>query len=267
MKNLDALFVRKIDGITCCKGHPIPLGATLLGENQINFSINSVDAESCMLELYHLGGAEPYARIRIPDDYRIGGNYAVIVFGQDPDDLEYTWKFSGKMDREKGYRFDASLSLLDPYARLISGREIWGEDPKHRRPLRCRVIREDFAWEGDTPLELPFSDLVIYELHVRGFTQDRSSSARHKGTFSGVAEMIPYLKELGVNCVELLPVFEFDELENTRLVDGVRLYNYWGYSTVDFFAPKSAYASSGKYGMAADEMKNMSNSCTAAASK
>ncbi len=161
------------------------------------------------------------------------------------------------MDKENGYRFDPSIPLLDPYAKLISGREIWGEDADSRRPLRCRVILEDYAWEGDKPLEIPISDLIIYELHVRGFTIDQDSEADHKGTFTGVVEMIPYLKDLGVNCVELLPVFEFDELENTRIVNGKRLYNYWGYSTFGFFAPKSAYAVSGKHALAADEMKHM----------
>ncbi len=257
MNGIDTLYVETIDGINCCKGRPMPLGATLLGDRQINFSINSVDATGCILELYHTGDEAPYASIRIPEAYRVGGNYAVIVFDQDPDKLEYTWKFEGRMEIEKGYRFDPTLSLLDPYAKLVSGREIWGADPEHKRPLRGRVIPEDFAWEGDRQLELPISDLVIYEMHVRGFTVSPTSSVRYKGTFSGVVEMIPYLKDLGVNCVELLPVFEFDELENPRTMDGNRLYNFWGYSTVDFFAPKSAYALSGKYGMAADEMKNM----------
>ncbi len=257
MRRIDDSCVTQIDGINCCNGHPFPLGATLLGENEINFSINSVDATGCILELYHLHSPEPYARIRIPDSYRIGGNYSIIVFDQDPDDLEYTYRFEGKMDKENGYRFDPSIPLLDPYAKLISGREIWGEDADSRRPLRCRVILEDYAWEGDKPLEIPISDLIIYELHVRGFTIDQDSEADHKGTFTGVVEMIPYLKDLGVNCVELLPVFEFDELENTRIVNGKRLYNYWGYSTFGFFAPKSAYAVSGKHALAADEMKHM----------
>ena len=101
MKKIDALFTQNIDGITCCRGHAIPLWATLLGENQINFSINSVYAENCTLELYHSGEKAPYARIRVPEEYRIGGNYAIGVFGQDPDDLKYTWRFGGKMDPQR----------------------------------------------------------------------------------------------------------------------------------------------------------------------
>ena len=257
MKKIDSLFVQEIDGITCCKGRPFPLGATIMGNNHINFSVNSVDAESCILQLYHSGEEKPYAQIHVPDDYRIGGNYSIGVFDQGPDNLEYTWCFDGRMEPDKGFRFDASLSLVDPYAKLISGREIWGEKKKHKKHMHGLVVCEDFAWEGDKPLEIPIFDLVIYEMHVRGFTISKSSGVRHKGTFNGIVEMIPYLKELGVNCIELLPVFEFDELENPRTYNGKRLYNYWGYSTVDFFAPKSAYAFSGKYGMAVDEMKNM----------
>ncbi|MBQ8092854.1 MAG: glycogen debranching enzyme [Clostridia bacterium] len=246
-----------IDGIRCCKGHPIPFGATLTAEGQINFSINSADATGCTLELYHNGQEKPYAQILIPNEYRIGGNYAIMVFDQNMDDLEYTWRFDGSMKPEEGLRFNPDISLLDPYAKLISGREVWGADPEHKRPLRGKVIMQDFAWEGDRQLEIPLCDLIIYEMHVRGFTANPDSNIRHKGTYSGVVEMIPYLKDLGVNCVELLPVFEFDEIADDRFYEEKRLYNYWGYATVCFFAPKSGYAASGAYHLAADEMKNM----------
>ena len=256
IKRLDELNTRLIDGVRCCKGRSVPFGATAFANGQINFSINSADAESCTLELYHSGDKEPFARLPIPEDYRIGGNYAIMVFDQTIEDLEYTFRFTGKNAPEEGYRYDPSIPLLDPYAKLLSGREVWGDADKDR-PIRGKIILEDYLWEGDKPLETPFSELVIYELHVRGFTYGEGSPARHKGTYAGVVEMIPYLKDLGVNCVELLPVFEFDELENPLTCDGERLYNYWGYSTISFFAPKSAYAGSGRFGMAADEMKNM----------
>lgn len=246
-----------IDGVTCCKGHSMPFGAFWLSQGRINFSINSADAEGCELQLYHRGEEEPFANIRIPDSFRIGNNYSIIVIGQDAEELEYTYRFLGKMDPANGFRFDPEIPLLDPYAKLISGREIWGRQSNKGRPMRCRVIAEDYPWEGDEPLETPFEDLVIYEMHVRGFTNDPACPAKYKGTFAGVVEMIPYLKELGVNCVELLPVFEFDELQNDITCDGKPLVNYWGYSTVSFFAPKSAYAHSGANGMAAEEMKNM----------
>lgn len=253
MTRTDELDLITIDGVSCCHGHVLPFGASLLSNGGINFSINSADAEGCELQLYHAGEEKPFARLPFPDSFRMGNNYSMIVFGQNVEELEYTYRFFGKMDPENGFRFDPSIPLLDPYAKLLSGRETWGEG---RRPMRSKVLLEDFPWEGDHPLETPIEDLVVYEMHVRGFTCDPASPARRKGTFSGVIEMIPYLKELGVNCVELLPVFEFDEFQYDREHTG-RRRNYWGYSTVSFFAPKSGYAFSGPMGMAADEMKNM----------
>ncbi len=255
MTRVDELDLVEIDGVTCCHGHVLPFGASLLSNGGINFSINSADAEGCELQLYHRGAENCFANIRLPDNYRIGNNYSIIVFGQDVEDLEYTYHFSGKMDPSAGFRFDASVPLLDPYAKLLSGREIWGENSM--KPLRCKLLQEDYPWEGDRPLEIPFEDMVIYEMHVRGFTKDPSSPAKYRGTYAGVVEMIPHLKALGINCVELLPIFEFDELQYDWIVDGRRVYNYWGYSTVGFFAPKSGYASSGPHGLAADELKNM----------
>lgn len=257
MTRIDELDLTEIDGVICCHGHVLPFGASVLSNGGINFSINSADAEGCELRLYHKGAVSPYSVIRLPDSYRIGNNYSIIVFGQNLEELEYTYHFYGKMDPKKGFRFDPEVPLLDPYAKLISGRDVWGQPGDEKRSLRSRVLLEDFPWDGDQPLEIPFEDLVIYELHVRGFTNDPVSPAKHRGTFAGVVEMIPYLKDLGVNCVELLPVFEFDELQYDTMRSDTRRWNYWGYATVGFFAPKSAYAASGPMGMAADEMKNM----------
>jgi glycogen operon protein len=119
------------------------------------------------------------------------------------------------------------------------------------------MVPEDFDWEGDRPLELPIQDLVIYEMHVRGFTRSATSRVKHPGTFAGLREKIPYLKELGINCVELMPIFEFDELENDHVdpASGERLKNYWGYSTVGFYAPKASYAATAGAAMQADEFK------------
>ena len=255
MRRIDDLNVIEIDGIRCCRGHSIPFGASILDEESINFSVNSVDATGCMLVLYHAGESEAFAHIMIPEDFRTGSNYSIIVYDQNPEELEYTYCFFGENDRSRGLLFNPEVPLLDPYAKLLSGRETWGSEDG--RPMRCRVIYEDYPWEGDRQLELPIDDLVIYELHVRGFTKDPSSGVTHGGTYRGVVEKIPYLKELGVNCVELLPVFEFDEKEGNRSYNGNRLFNYWGYSTVAFFAPKSGYAAAGSFHMAADELKSM----------
>ena len=257
MKRIDEIDSIMIDGVKCCRGHALPFGATPVSDGGINFSINSVDATACDLQLYHQGEKKPFANIRIPDEYRTGSNYSIIVFDQNAEELEYTYRFYGKWEPENGYRFDPKKSLLDPYARLISGREIWGDQKNKNNQLKCKIVPDDYEWEGDTPIDIPFEDLIIYEMHVRGFTKDESLGNKYAGTFAGVVEMIPYLKELGVNAVELLPVFEFNELEYDRSYNGKQLYNYWGYSTVSFFAPKSAYAVFGSYGMAADEMKNM----------
>ena len=118
---------------------------------------------------------------------------------------------------------------------------------------------EDFDWEGDRPLGLPFTDLVIYEMHVRGFTRSPTSGVKFPGTFAGLREKIPFLKELGINCVEPTPIFEFDECEIDRRHPrtGERLFNYWGYNTLAFCAPKASYAASGRAGMQVDEFKSL----------
>src|SRR5207248_2939595 len=157
-----------------------------------------------------------------------------------------------------GHRFDRSKVLLDPYAKAIAGREVWGRLPDwNRQPqYRGRLVFEDFDWEDDRALEIPMEDLVIYEMHVRGFTRHASSGVRHPGTYAAIRDKISYLKELNINCIELMPVFEFDEFEGSHeLASGDRLYNYWGYSTVAFFAPKSGYAATGALGMQVDELK------------
>ena len=118
-------------------------------------------------------------------------------------------------------------------------------------------MENNFDWEKSCFLNHPFEDLVIYEMHVRGFTRDASSGVKAPGTFEGLREKIPYLKDLGINAVELMPVFEFDEMEDTRVVDGERLYNYWGYNTVCFFAPNTSYTSVVEHNHEGDELKNL----------
>lgn len=259
MKRIDEFPTTKINGASCRCGHVLPFGATLMENGGINFSINSADATGCTLLLFHAGEKEPYLQLPFPEGFRVGNNYSMIVYDLNPDDLEYSYRFDGPWDPKNGYRFQPEIELLDPYAKLVSGRDVWGEykEGEERPPWRGRVIREDFDWEDDGQLEIPMDELIIYELHVRGFTADPNSGVKRKGTFAGIIEKIPYLKELGINCIELLPIFEYDEMEMTKIVDGHRVYNYWGYSTVSFFAPKSGYAASGPYALAADELKNM----------
>ncbi len=249
----DSFPTHEKDGFEYRRGHARPFGATLLSDGSVNFSIYSKDATGCELLLFHTGEKDPFFRIAFPEEFRIGNVYSMIIYGLNYEELEYGYSMDGPFDPERGLRFDRRKVLLDPYARLISGRDRWGEATGS---IRGRVIPEDYDWGNDKPLEIPMKDLVIYEAHVRGFTKDPSSGVKRGGTFAGLIEKIPYLKELGVNCVELLPIFEFDELENTRTADGKRLFNYWGYSSVGFYAPKSGYAAMGPLGLAAEELKN-----------
>ena len=258
MKQIDTFPTRKIQNLEYGIGRVLPFGATLI-DGGINFSVFSKEATSCTLVLYHHGQNEPFVEIPFPDEFRIGNVYAMMVFGLDIESTEYGYRFDGPYDPENGLLFDRTRVLLDPYAKSISGRTKWGNEPEHEKPFQHRgqFIREDFDWDGDKPLETPSSELIIYEMHVRSFTVHPNSDVKYKGTFAGLIEKIPYLKELGVNCIELMPIFEFDELENKKILSGKRLVNYWGYSTVGFFAPKAGYAASSPFGMEADELKNM----------
>ena len=258
MKQIDTFPTRKIKDLEYGIGRVLPFGATII-DGGVNFSVFSKEATSCTLVLYHHGASEPFVEIPFPEEFRIGNVYSMIVFGLSIENTEYGYRFDGPYDPANGLLFDKSRVLLDPYAKSISGRTRWCEERKELGDFQHRgqFIREDYDWNGDKPLEIPASKLLIYEMHVRSFTVHPSSGVKHKGTYAGLIEKIPYLKKLGVNCIELMPIFEFDELENERVVDDQRLLNYWGYSTVGFFAPKAGYAASAPFGMEADELKNM----------
>lgn len=239
------------------RGFPFPFGATPVARG-VNFSIHSQHAKSVSLVLRERGTCRLLVEIPIPPEYRIGDVYAITVFDIDPDEIDYGFRVEGPFDPIDGHRFDPSVVLLDPSARSIGGHEIWGVSSNcGPQPYWAQIVPEDFDWEGDHTLGLPLEELVIYEMHVRGFTRSHSSGVRYPGTFAGLREKIPYLKELGVNCVELMPIFEFNELEVPRInaVTGERLFNYWGYSTVGFHAPKASFAASGHVGMQVDEFK------------
>ena len=255
---IDTFPTNRIKNLEYRIGRVFPFGATLT-DGGVNFSIYSKEATGCTLVLFHHGQKKPYMEIPFPDEFRIGDVYTMMVFGIDVDTTEYGYRFDGPDRPEEGLRFDPSNVLLDPYAKSVSGRTVWGKKPDYSLPFQHRgqFIREDYDWEGDKPLELLAHELIIYEMHVRSFTMGEGSGVKYRGTYAGIAEKIPYLKELGVNCVELMPVFEFDEFENSRETDGKQLYNYWGYSTVCFFAPKAGYAASAPFGMEADELKGM----------
>ncbi|MEO1378274.1 MAG: glycogen debranching protein GlgX, partial [Cyanobacteria bacterium J06635_10] len=239
-------------------GKPFPFGATLV-PGGVNFSIFSRHATSCTLVLFEKHASEPMVEIPFPKEFRIGNVYSMVVFDLDYENIEYGYRMDGPNNFAQGHWFDNSKILLDPYAKIIGGRDIWGVKPDWDDVYqhRAKITFEDFDWEDDCLLEIPSEDLIIYEMHVRSFTKHPSSTVKHPGTFAGIREKIPYLKELGINAVELMPIFEFDEFENSRPnpQTGEMLLNYWGYSTVGFFAPKAGYAATGKFGMQADELK------------
>lgn len=257
MQLVDTFPTNTINGFECRRGRAMPFGATIV-EGAVNFSIYSKEAKSCTLVLFHHSQKRPFAEIPIPSEFKTGNVYTIMVFGLDIDTTEYGYRFEGENDPGKGLLFDSSKVLLDPYAKSVSGRSVWGKRSRFKNfQHRGQIIREDYWWENDMTLNYPKNDLVIYEMHVRSFTKHKSSKVRFPGTYNGIVEKIPYLKELGINCIELMPVFEFDEFENERKVNGKELLNYWGYSTVCFFAPKAGYAASAPYGLEADELKNM----------
>lgn len=160
------------------------------------------------------------------------------------------------MTRARGLLFDKEKFLLDPYARAVTGQSRWGVRPAKDSSYHARVVEDVFDWGDFEDTHVPFQDMVIYEMHVRGFTMHESSHVEHPGTFAGLMEKLPYLKELGVNAVELMPVFEFDELADERVIDGRQLINYWGYNTVCYFAPNTGYTAAIEYNREGTEPEN-----------
>lgn len=230
-----------------------------VASNGVSFTINSHGTTRCTLLLFKPQAPKPYARIPFPDSYRIGDTYSMLVFDIKPDEFEYAFSFDGPYEPAKGLLFNEENVLLDPYSRAVTGQRKWGEKPEGGKDFeyRARVVKSSFDWGNIKQLEQPFEDLVIYETHVRGYTKDKSSGVSAPGTFAGLKDKIPYLKDLGINAVELMPIFEFDEMESARVVDGVQLYNYWGYNTVSFFAPNTSYAFNEEHNHEGDELKSL----------
>lgn len=230
-----------------------------VASNGVSFTINSHGATRCTLLLFKPQASKPYARIPFPDSYRIGDTYSMLVFDIKPDEFEYAFSFDGPYEPAKGLLFNEENVLLDPYSRAVTGQRKWGEKPEGGKDFeyRARVVKSSFDWGDIKQLEQPFEDLVIYETHVRGYTKDKSSGVSAPGTFAGLKDKIPYLKDLGINAVELMPIFEFDEMESERVVDDVQLYNYWGYNTVSFFAPNTSYAFNEEHNHEGDELKSL----------
>jgi glycogen operon protein len=245
------------------RGSPLPLGATLL-RGGINFAIFSSNADSVWLVLYEPGADNPIAEFPLdPRFNRTGDIWHASVRGI-PSYIEYGYRVD-RIDNplEHLHRFDRTRVLVDPYAKALSGRERWGRTKAGRQRTdhgwRSLVVEDHFDWEFDQPLNIPLSQSIIYELHVRGFTRHDNSGVRHPGTYDALVEKIPYLSQLGVTAVELLPINEFSETDNDRSnpQTGEPLLNYWGYHSVGFFAPKASYSSSVEPGSQVTEFKNL----------
>ncbi|MGK3971529.1 glycogen debranching protein GlgX [Sorangium sp. So ce118] len=256
-QRIDFYPTHELGGLQYRRGQPLPFGATMV-PNGVNFSIYSNAAESCTLVLFRKGEAEPMIEIPFLPEFKTGNVFAMVVFDLDYERIEYGYRMGGPFLPEQGHRFDSTKILSDPYAKVLGGRDVWRAEPDWTNIYRhrARLLFQDFDWEDDRPPEIPFQDLVVYEMHVRGFTRHPSSGARHPGTFAAIREKIPHLKRLGINCIELLPIAEFDEWEGSRRdANGDWLVDYWGYSTAGFMAPKAGYAATGRFGMQADELK------------
>lgn len=223
----------------------------------VNFTLHSFGATSCELLLYKRLEDEPYVVLKFPEHYKVGNVYSMIVFGLNISEFEYAYRLDGPYQPEKGVLFNKENVLLDIYAKAVTGQSVWGMHKKEETCYKARVVKDDFDWEKSVNPLLPMEDLIIYEMHVRGFTKHESSGVKYPGTFSGLMEKIPYLKELGVNAVELMPIFEFDETHGYREVDGKSVMDYWGYNTVSFFAPNTSYAGEAEYNREGKELKTL----------
>jgi glycogen operon protein len=241
-------------------GSPMQLGTTIM-PGGINFAVFSRHAENLWLVLFTAKGTR-IGEIGLDPVHNKTGDIWHILLHTRKHDLQYSFRLSGPHDPKiAGHFFEDQTLLLDPYAKALTGGETWN-GPREKQTgfkRRCLVVDNDFDWEDDRPLQIPLQDSVIYEMHVRGFTQHSSANVEHPGTFAGIIEKIPYLQELGITAVELMPISEFNENENTNInpANGQELVNFWGYSPITFCAPKASYAADNKNGNQVREFKEM----------
>ncbi|WP_302625566.1 alpha-amylase family glycosyl hydrolase [uncultured Eubacterium sp.] len=236
-----------LEKIKVYRGNPLVMGATVIGE-AVNFAITAKVGSNCEVVLYEKGKKEEAFRIPFENAQVIGNVYAMSVMGIDYKSYEYNFAINGEI-------------LTDRYAKALSGKKQWGSIGEN---LRGIIINDDYEWQQDAPLNIPFDETILYRMHVRGFTKHSSSKVRHKGTYLGIVDKIPYLKELGVTMIELMPAYEFIEIkkESATSMRGqfdieAPVLNYWGYTDGYMFAPKAAYAYSENPGSEVEEFKYM----------
>jgi glycogen operon protein len=245
------------------KGHHHPLGA-ICDRDGVNFSLFSEHATAVELVLFNeADDLEPVQVITLdPTINKSFHFWHVYVKGLQPG-MHYGYRVDGPQDLGAGHRFDKQKVLIDPYAKGNT-KSLWKRGnaclpgDNLTTSMRSVVIdTSEYNWEGDRPLNRPMSETIIYEMHVGGFTKSPTSGVNHPGTFSGIIEKIPYLKALGVTAVELLPIFDFDDKEPLRFVDGKPLINYWGYSTMGYFAPHCGYCVNPEAGKHVEEFRDL----------
>lgn len=249
MKKENKLFEYRV-------GSSLPFGVTKV-KGGVQFAVYLPKGKNCFLKLYKKGRKTPNSVIALTEKFKVGDVYFVTVCKSEllkddrsiaqilTEDYEYMYEADGK-------------EFIDPYADYVTGREHWGKRISQAKQMRGGICIHDFDWKKDSPLRIPYSEMVLYQLHVRGYTKHSSSKVAHKGTFRGLMEKIPYLKDLGINGVLLLPVYEFCEITQERKEEWAAekepgkedeeqkdKINYWGYGTRDtfYFAPKAAYSS------------------------
>ena len=220
------------------QGVPLPLGVSRQKET-LNFAVEVKEGKQCTLLLYRCGENVPTEKIPMKEEAGTGTVRCVMLSDFPAQAYEYNYEIDGKI-------------VTDPYAKGIAGRERWN-DQADFTPHQVRgklPQKEEYPWEDDCPLRIPEEEVIAYSLHVRGFTRHSSSKVKKKGTFRGVMEKLPYLKELGINQIQCMPVYEFEERG--------RKVNYWGYGEGFFFAPKAAYAADHD---AQKELKELVKTC------
>lgn len=225
------------------RGSAYPFGPTkyLKGTNFALFSKHATNVSLCLFET---DGS--IHEIQFDEKIHKTGDVWHIFVYDVPADYSYGYRLDGPYSPLNGYYFDNRMIVIDPFAKQLATSNIWGQSAPKDPYVHCGIVLPNsyFDWEEETAPNIPFQDLIIYEMHVRGFTQDSSSNVEKRGTFQGIIDKIPYLKSLGVNAIELLPIHEFNEMENTRYnpLTNEALFNYWGYSTINFFSIMNRFA-------------------------
>lgn len=229
------------------RGNPLIMGATVIGD-RVNFAITAKVGSKCEVIFYKKGEDKEVFRIPFENGQVIGNVYAMSVSGLDYNRYDYNFSINGQV-------------IVDKYAKSLSGKKQWASDSVN---IKAAIVADEYDWQGDAPLCIPFDETILYRLHVRGFTKHSSSKVKHKGTYLGIVDKIPYLKELGITMIELMPAYEFNEIKAEKAtsmrgqfsIEEPKL-NYWGYTDGFTFAPKAAYAFSHEVGGEVEEFKYM----------